>query len=117
MEFSRMSVGDGSDALVKGDYAEALAILQPYAESGDAEAQSYLGMMYQLGLGIEPNAIEALKFLHLAVEQGRGDAAHNIGTLYLTNYPNLPRDVEKSKYWYRKARKLGFQAANDEFYL
>ena len=112
-----MSVDEGSEAMVKGEYREALAILRPYAESGDAEAQSYLGLMYQLGLGQEPNANEALRFLHLAVEQGRGDAAHNIGTLYLMNHPDLPRDVEKSKYWYRKARELGFQVANDEFYL
>jgi len=43
---------DGMTALRGGDYANALTVLRPLAEEGDARAQNALAYMYQRGLGV-----------------------------------------------------------------
>ena len=43
----------GAEAFERGDYAVALREFRPLAEQGImAEAQSYLGSMYHLGMGV-----------------------------------------------------------------
>ncbi len=46
---------EGRAAYISGDYSTALDILTPLAESGDAEAQKMLGIMYDYGQGVEAN--------------------------------------------------------------
>ena len=75
------------DAIDRQDYEEALRQLRPLAESGNAKAQSSLGVLYQLGMGINRDLQEAIKWFKLAVDQGEGIAAHNLGTIYLTGFP------------------------------
>jgi hypothetical protein len=43
------------DAIAKRDYSSALAILKPLAEQGMARAQSTLGTMYAIGMGVPRN--------------------------------------------------------------
>ena len=43
---------DGEAAYHRGDYAEAMRLLRPLAEQGDANAQSQLGAMYTFGDGV-----------------------------------------------------------------
>lgn len=42
-------VREGSRAHKRGDYAEALRLFRLAAEQGEADAQSWLGLMYSLG--------------------------------------------------------------------
>lgn len=104
------------DAIDRHDYAEAVRLLRPLAEAGNATAQNNLGTLYQLGLGVDRNLQEAIKWFKLAVERGEGSAAHNIGTIYLTGSPEIPADQDESKKWYRKARELGFEVADPKWY-
>lgn len=104
------------DAVERQDYEEALRLLRPLAESGDAMAQNNLGTLYQLGLGVKRDLQEAIKWFKLAVDQGEGSAAHNLGTIYLSGSPEVPVDQGESKKWYRKARELGFEVADQKWY-
>ncbi len=63
-------LADGVDAYKKGDYETALRELRPLAEKGDADAQVYLGMMYQSGFGVAKDDSKALKWYGLSAEQG-----------------------------------------------
>ncbi len=91
------------------NYNEAMKILLPLAESGNSLAQARVGFAYQLGLGCRKRDVQnAIKWLVAAANQGVGEAAHNLGTLYLTCEPDLPVDREKSNFWYKKAESLGF---------
>ncbi|MFN2375669.1 MAG: tetratricopeptide repeat protein [Candidatus Binatia bacterium] len=103
-------------AINRQDYAEAVKLLHPLAEAGHATAQSNLGTLYQLGLGVPRDLPEGVRWLKLAVEQGDGAAAHNLGTIYLTGSHEIPIDMVASKEWYRKARELGFEAADSKWY-
>ena len=49
-----------------GDYQTALAKVVPAAESGRADAQYYLGLMYLNGYGVEPSEIEAFKWFDIS---------------------------------------------------
>lgn len=90
-------------------YGEAMKVLLPLAASGNSLAQAKVGLAYQLGLGWQKRDMRnAIKWLVAAANQGVGEAAHNLGTLYLTCEPDLPVNKEKSRFWYKKAELLGF---------
>lgn len=103
-----MDIKKGFELFDEEKYDEALKILLPAAASGDALAQSKVGLTYQLGLSGPRDLKSAIKWLTMAADQGIGEAAHNLGTLYLTCEPDLPVDKEKSRDWYKKAEELGF---------
>jgi TPR repeat protein len=52
--------------------------LKPLAEQGDANAQSYLGLMYHQGLGVIQDNIRAYMWLHLSASQGSRVAKINL---------------------------------------
>ena len=111
------SEADRGFAFLKDEqYVEALACLLPLAEHGDARCQAAVGMMYQMGVGLERNIPLAIKWLSAAAEKGIGEAAHNLGTLFLTCEPDFPISQEKSRYWYAKAKELGFVVGTEEWY-
>ena len=59
---------EGLAAYKRGDYATAPRELQPLAEQGVAEAQYYLGLMYDLGRGVPRDRVQAHLWLSLAAE-------------------------------------------------
>lgn len=106
----------GKDAFAREDYRLALVLLLPCAEAGITEAEAAVGSIYMLGLGTPRDAEKAIIFLTRAAEKGSGNAAHNLGTLYLTGEPDIPRNPEESRKWYRKAHDLGFIVTNEDWY-
>ena len=89
------------------NYAAAHRLLLKFAEGGDAEAQTMIGAMYQLGLGgIQINDVEAAKWYRRASEKGNGLASNNLGTLAL-----LRGDREEAMRYYQTAREQGFPHA------
>jgi TPR repeat protein len=107
---------DGRKALGDEAYSVAFTCLLPCAEAGDAEAQVHIGFLYSMGLGVNRDLLKAIDWLRRAIAQGRGDAAHNLATLYLTCEPELPREPEEARKLYLKARELGFVVAPEDWY-
>ncbi len=66
----------GLAAYRDNQYDEALRFLWPQAELGEPLAQQKLGLMYMAGWGMDPDAVQAFKWLTLA-EAGGADAARN----------------------------------------
>lgn len=85
-------------------YPEALRIFQVEADSGNAEAQDYLGIMYQFGLGgLTKNEAEAAKWIRKAADQGYADAQFRLGIMYQNGLAGLTKDSVEAIKWYRKA--------------
>lgn len=99
---------DALKLLDSGDYEAAFGALMPLARQGVVRAQENIGVMYQLGLGLNRNVSEAFRWLTQAAKAGSGVAAHNLGTLYQTCEPEHPIDHTQSRYWFNRARELGF---------
>ncbi|MCP5017924.1 MAG: hypothetical protein GY938_22020 [Ketobacter sp.] len=69
-------------AFDRADYATALKIWLPVAQSGDAEAQTYVGEIYEKGLGLKPDYQAASIWYEKAAKQNFSRAQINLGNLY-----------------------------------
>ncbi|MEM7716245.1 MAG: tetratricopeptide repeat protein [Cyanobacteria bacterium P01_A01_bin.68] len=98
----------GLAAFEAKDYARAFELLKPFAEHGDAEVQCVIGSIYDLGLGLESNALEAIKWYKKSSEQGYGVASNNLGTIYHMGREGVEMNRTKASEWYQKAREQGF---------
>ena len=97
---------DARAAYVKQDYATALRLFRPLADQGDAEAQSMLGLMYDVGRGVPHDHAQALKWYRLAADQGYAKAQFNLGAMY--DYGRgVPKDYAQAVKWYRLAADQG----------
>lgn len=75
-------IDKGKDAYENEDYKTALVQLLPLAERGNAEAQYFVGLMYDLGQAVTEDKIEGAKWLKAAAEQGFGSAQLWLGVVY-----------------------------------
>ena len=96
----------GLDAYERGDYATALVEWVPLAEQGHADAQFYLGILYDLGIGVPQDYAEAVKWYRLAVEQGNANAQNNLGVMYHDG-DGVTQDYAEAVKWYRPAADQG----------
>ena len=106
------SVRAGSDAYERGDYAEAVRWYREAAEQGLADAAFRLGFMYDsgnsyvlwmreqfhdqeafynAGRDVPQNDAEALKWFHMAAEQGHALAQYYLDVMYVDD-KGVPRD-------------------------
>ena len=65
-----------------GDKKKVFESTKAKAVGGDAEAQSNLGLMYEIGDGVPEDDKEAVKWYRKAAEQGDAEAQYNLGLMY-----------------------------------
>jgi uncharacterized protein len=94
---------DAVAARQRGDQATALRLFRPLADQGNAEAQFYLGIMYDNGLGVPQDHVEGLKWYRLAAEQGDGSAQYTLGSVYFYGEQGAPQDYVQSHMWFNLA--------------
>ena len=97
----------------RATYQTALKVWESLAHGGDAAAQTYVGEIYEKGLGVPPNYAAAAQWYRRAAEQGFSRAAINLGNLYEKGL-GVPQDSQEALHWYRRAAGLGalsFQVA------
>lgn len=92
-------------AFDRADYRTSLRVWLPQAQEGDAEAQNYVGEIYEKGLGIEPDYKTAAAWYQKAAAQGNSRARINLGFLYEKGY-GVDKDLAQALNWYRKASGL-----------
>ena len=100
----------GRQAYVRGDYAAALRELRPLAEQGDADAQAFLGIMYDIGDGVPQDYAEAVKWYRMAAEQGLAEAQFFLGFMYRFG-KGVPQDFVLAHMWSNLAASKGKEAA------
>ena len=84
------------------DLQSALRVWLQAAQSGDAEAQTYVGDIYERGLGVAPDHASAAQWYRKAADQGFSRALFNLGTLYEQGL-GVPQDQLKALNLYRQA--------------
>lgn len=89
-------------AFDRADYATALKMWLPIAQGGDAEAQTYVGEIFEKGLGIQPDYAAAAMWYQKAAAQNFSRAQINLGNLYEKGL-GVPMDKSIALNWYRKA--------------
>lgn len=89
----------------RANYATALKVWLPQAKEGDAAAQTYVGEIYEKGLGLQPDYKVAAHWYRQAAEQGYSRAQINLGYLYEKGL-GVEQDVTSALNWYREASGL-----------
>ncbi|OUS30334.1 hypothetical protein A9Q99_06815 [Gammaproteobacteria bacterium 45_16_T64] len=89
-------------AFDRADYATALKIWLPVAQSGDPEAQTYVGEIFEKGLGLQPDYALAVQWYEKAAEQNFSRAQINLGNLYEKGL-GVTQDKAIALNWYRRA--------------
>jgi TPR repeat protein len=93
------------------DYASALQGLRPLADTGNVRAQFLLGFMYELGLGVLEDDIEAAKWYRRAADTGDDYAQYHMGIMHMNGQGGLPRDVVRAYMWLDLAAMRGHLGA------
>lgn len=86
----------------RANYQTALKVWMGQAESGDADAQNYVGEIYLKGLGTEPDYARAREWFEKAAAQGNKRARINLGYLYEQGL-GVPKDIAKALNLYGEA--------------
>lgn len=101
---------DPKKAFDSGDYETAFNLWMPLADSGDADAQNYIGILYYLGFGTQKDYKKALEWYERAAKAGHADAQRNYGDMI-----NFGRGIQKDNYqaykWYFAASQQGNEKA------
>src|SRR2546427_12286864 len=97
----------GYDAYWSQDYAEALRLLLPFAEAGDADAQCAVASMYHLGNGVEPDGKEAVRWYTRAADGGSALACNNLWSIYTGGWYGVEQNKAEARKWYDEAKRRG----------
>lgn len=89
----------------RANYATALKVWLPQAEAGDPKAQTYVGEIFEKGLGTTSDYGAAAAWYRRAAEQNYAPAQVNLGSLYERGL-GVPRDPQQAVSWYRRASGL-----------
>lgn len=92
-------------AFDRADYGTSLRIWLPRAKEGDPEAQTYVGEIFEKGLGTASDYEAAATWYRRAAEQGYSRAQINLGQLYEQGM-GVPQDIREALNWYRRASGL-----------
>jgi uncharacterized protein len=88
----------GLRAYQSHDYIRAAPLLLAEAERSVPIAQTYLGYMYQNGLGVPRNYTVAASWLNQAAQQGEPTAQFLLGLLFDKGY-GVPQDWVQAEVW------------------
>lgn len=83
-----------------------LAQLQKQADSGDADAQYNLGLMYAKGEGVPKDAAKAVELWQKAAAQGNAHAQSMLGGMYADG-EGVPRDLVLAYAWFNLTAAQG----------
>lgn len=87
----------------RSDYRTALQTLLPQARGGDPVAQTYVGEIYERGLGLPgPDYAAAAEWYRKAAEAGHRPAQVSLGSLYERGL-GVRQDKAAALDWYRRA--------------
>lgn len=86
----------------RADLKTALSVWQPLAEQGDPAAQTYVGAIYEKGLGVASDFEQAVRWYRQAAEQGYSRAQYSLGYLYEMGF-GVESNPQEAVRWYRQA--------------
>jgi TPR repeat protein len=110
------ALADGIAALHARDYATARRVFQELTDKSDPAGELWLAHLYQEGLGVAPDAQQAVTLLTKAADAGSAEAAGRLGKLYFDG-DGVLQDVGAARAWLTRAAQSGDAAAQRELGL
>ena len=81
-------------------FKQAMEELIPAARSGNAEAEELIGVMYAMGLGVEPDEIRAFDWYLRSAMKGHPGAQSGVGWYYEVGIGMPAPDLVRAYAWY-----------------
>ena len=97
---------DGLEAYNKGDFKTAMENWKPIADSGDAGAQTNVGLLYSQGKGVKQDYAQAVDWYKKAAMQNYPDAEYNLGIMYKEG-KGVAADSTEAARWFKYAANSG----------
>ncbi len=101
---------DGRRAYDAGHYSDAMGIWAELSRQGSAESAFGLGLLYDLGNGIQQDSELAFFWYKVAAEAGLPAAEFNVGAMYDGGH-GVERDTSSAAVWFAKAAAHGHARA------
>ena len=95
-----------NEAYQKGDFAQARAIWQHLADGGDGQSMNNLGVLYDLGLGVEPDEGRALHWFAQSAAAGHPSGMSNYGRM-LEQGRGIEANPHEAARWFDLAARQG----------
>ena len=89
-------------AVIQGNEARTIELLQPWAERGDARAQSLLGVVYYDDEGTVRDYAKAREWWKKSAAQGNAAAQYSLGWIYYEGH-GVAQDYARAHEWWEKA--------------
>ena len=80
---------------------------------GDVQSQYVFALMHTRFHGVPQDAVEAMKWIRKAAEQGHADAQFNLGAIY-ANGEGIPEDYVEAYAWWSVAATNGNKLAKQD---
>lgn len=106
LEWPAGPAGDAARAYSEGDYAKARGIWEEQAAKGDAQAMNNLGVLYDLGKGVEMDAGRAAHWFAQSANGGNPSGMSNYGRM-LEQGRGIAANVSEAARWFDRAARLG----------
>ncbi|MNV71035.1 Sel1 repeat protein [compost metagenome] len=90
--------------------------IQRRAQRGDADAQVDLGAMYELGMGLPRDGVEALRWYRRSADQGNVYGQYFSGLLLGRGRAGVTRDLDAAAGWFAKAYAQKFYLAGETYW-
>jgi len=100
----------GLTAYKNKNYLDASRLFKQLAEQGRVDAQRYLGLMYDKGLGVPKNYDKAVSWYRRAATQHDSAAQYHLGLKYDIG-EGVPEDDMQAYVWFAIAFNNGFEPA------
>ena len=110
------SFDEGTTAYKAGNFKLAYEEFLKAAEQGDAEAQFYLGVMYDKGRGVPRDYVDAMQWYRKAAVRGVAEAQYNLALMY-DKGQGIKQDYMAAARWYREAADQGLAEAQNNLGL
>ena len=107
---ARANFADAQAAFELGDYQTAYAEFLKLAQTGDSNAETALGVLYDDGHGVPKDQRVAVMWYRKAAEKGNPQAQLNLGIHY-EQAQGVEQDYAVALGWYSKAAEQGYAAA------
>jgi|GEM_PF-2147300 len=101
----------GTNAWGDGMYVEAAAHWQQSSTQGHGPSQFNLAILYEQGIGVEHDYVEALRLYTLAAKNGVVDAQFSLANILLQGTQQISKDLDQAIYWYVQAADSGHSDA------
>jgi TPR repeat protein len=101
-----MKIEEGVKLFERKKFQDSFDILMPFARAGDAKAQFYIGLIYDMGSIKFMDKAKAVQWYLKSAKQGFARAEYDMGVM-LSKGEGVAKNLKEAKKWYLKSAKHG----------